>query len=285
MKLKFPLIIILFVVGIFFIIYSINDYENIKNNSESQIKEIPVSDSLFKVFVPEDKLIVDVESKTITYQQANFELNSEFSEFYEEIGNFENKQNAVVIYPTFTESAYSKNGFYDYFEKKCNSSCLSVSIKSNFEGEYSSSRAGYQTLKLLNYETITDIDVDKNPNILSTYDKIVLLHNEYVTKKMFDAIISHQNVIYLYPNALYAEINVDYENNTISLVRGHNFPESGIDNGFDWKFDNTRPYEFDNTCKNWDFVEIDNGYMLNCYPEYVIFKDKNMINSIKILNK
>ena len=42
-----------------------------------------------------------------------------------------------------------------------------------------------------------------------------MLHNEYVTRPMFDAITSHPNVIYLYPNALYAEIEVNYidENN------------------------------------------------------------------------
>ena len=45
-----------------------------------------------------------------------------------------------------------------------------------------------------------------------------MLHNEYVTQAMFDAITNHPNVIYLYPNALYAEIEVDYENNLITLI-------------------------------------------------------------------
>jgi len=285
MKLKVGITIIIAVsiLGIYFIIAEISD-EKIAINSESQIKEIPVADSIFKVFVPSDKLIVDSDSMTITYQQANFELNPKFSEIYQEIGNFNTNRNTVVIYPTFTESAYSKNGFYDYYEKKCDSSCLTVPIKSNFEGEYASSRAGYQTLKLLNYETITDIDVDQNPNVISNYKKVILLHNEYVTKKMFDAITSHPNVLYLYPNSLYAEIETDYEKNTITLIRGHEFPESNIKNGFNWKFDNTRPYEFDNACENWEFQKINNGYMLNCYPEYVIFKDVEMLKKIKNLN-
>jgi len=272
-KITIVLIISISLFGIYFFI-----------NSESQLTEIPVADSIFKVIVPSDKLITDMNTRTITYEQANFELKPELSELYQEIGNFDGKQNTVVIYPTLTETAYSKNGFYDYYEKKCDSSCLSISIKTNFEGEFSSSRAAYQTLKLLNYETITDIDVDQNPDILSSYEKIILLHNEYVTKKIFNAITSHPNVIYLYPNALYAEIEIDHEKNIISLIRGHGFPESTIDNGFNWKFDNTRPYEFDIVCNNWEFQKIDNGYMLNCYPEYVIFKDIDMLKTIKNLN-
>ncbi len=288
MKLKIGIAIIITItlIGIFFLANTENIHDdNVTTNSNSEIKEIPVTDSIFKVLVPAEKLIIDTNSKTITYQQANFELKPELSELYQEIGNFDGKQNTVVIYPTFTETAYSKNGFYDYYEEKCDSSCLSVSIKNNFEGEYDSSRAGYQTLKLLNYQTITDMDVDQNPNILSNFEKIILLHNEYVTKKMFNAIISHSNVIYLYPNALHAEIEMDYQENTITLIRGHGFPESNIDNGFDWKFDNTRPYEFDNVCNDWEFQKIDNGYMLNCYPEYIIFKDTSLLKAIKNLNE
>ena len=94
-----------------------------------------------------------------------------------------------------------------------------------------------------------------------------MLHNEYVTRTMFDAITSHPSVVYLYPNALYAEIEVDYDNNTITLIRGHNYPEQEIANGFDWEFDNTHPYEYDNNCSQMEFYKIDNGWMTNCYPE------------------
>ena len=84
---------------------------------------------------------------------------------------------------------------------------------------------------------------------------------------MFDAITSHPNVIYLYPNALYAEIEVDYDNNTITLIRGHNYPEPEITNGFDWEFDNTHPYEYDQNCEQMMFYQNSAGWMTNCYPE------------------
>ena len=79
---------------------------------------------------------------------------------------------------------------------------------------------GHQALSLLGYSSITDIEIDKDPSILQQFDKVIMLHNEYVTRAMFDAITSHPNVIYLYPNALYAEIEVDYIDETITLIRG-----------------------------------------------------------------
>ena len=41
----------------------------------------------------------------------------------------------------------------------------------------------HKILKLLNYKFLSDIDIDKNPEILKNFDKVILLHNEYVTKK------------------------------------------------------------------------------------------------------
>ena len=131
----------------------------------------------------------------------------------------------------------------------------------------------HQALTLLGYATITDIDIDKNPSILQQFDKVIMLHNEYVTRAMFDAITNHPNVIYLYPNALYAEIEVNYIDETITLIRGHNYPEPEISNGFDWTFDNTHPYEYDSQCFNMEVYQIKNGWMTNCYPENFFMGD------------
>ena len=126
-----------------------------------------------------------------------------------------------------------------------------------------------------------------NPSILQQYDKVIMLHNEYVTRAMFDAITNHPNVIYLYPNALYAEIEVDYIDETITLIRGHNYPEPEITNGFDWKFDNTHPYEYDKICANMEFYKIENGWMTNCYPENFFLEEHiglfNLLKTIKDL--
>jgi len=276
---KFSVIILIFVTVIPIIFLSIINLK--ENETQTDLVEIPDPLSLFKIIAPSSTFLVDPSSKTITYAQAEFELKPEFSEIYKKIGFINEKSNVAVIYPTFTESAYAENGFYEYYSSNCDESCLTVPIQENYEGEYSSSRSAHRIFQLLEYNQLNDIDVDKNPEIINQFDKIILLHNEYVTKREFEAIINHPNVIYLYPNSLYAQINVNYQENTITLIRGHGYPTPEIDNGFNWKFDNTRPYEFDNLCENWEFYEIDNGFMLNCYPAYRILQDQNLLETIK----
>ena len=235
--------------------------------------------TLFDIFV-DPKDITIINGKQIP-MKATFQLKSDLSDTYSEIGVYDKKNKPLFIIPLFTTSAYSKNGFYDFYGGKCDERCLTTKIKTIDElGEQSSANA-VKVLKLLGYDSITDIELDKNPNILSKYDKVIVLHNEYVTKNMFNAITSHPNVIYLYPNALYAEISTNYQDDTISLIRGHGY--AGSDNGFDWEFENTRPYEFDKKCDAWEFYEISNGKMLNCYPEQKIWKDEKFLKALKEL--
>ena len=220
-------------------------------------------------------------------KKLDFELKPELSSLYTEL---QPKENTVVVFPTFTLTAYSEPGFYTFYRGECDQEfhgtlfrdddCLTVNIKTDFDGDYNTSDSAFKILSLLNYNFITDIDVDKNPSILNSFDTVILLHNEYVTKTEFDAITSHPNVVYLYPNALYAEISVDYEKNTITLIRGHNYPEITITNGFDWVFDNTHPMEYDNSCMPWYFYEIDNGLMLSCYPENVLLTDAFLLKAL-----
>lgn len=228
---------------------------------------------IFRIFV--DQKYYDQEKEF--YTKVSVQPRADYSNLYDLL---KNEENAVVIYPIFTQSAYSENGFYYYYDKLCDEKCLEIQIQQIGNGNYNSSDISYQILKILGYEIITDVDVDRDPTILDSYDKVIVLHNEYVTKKEFNAITSHPNVIYLYPNALYAEVQYDKDSNTIKLIRGHNYPEHNIRNGFDWEFDNSFQ-EYDTECFNWQMNEIKNGLMLNCYPEQIIFKDAFILMAIK----
>ncbi|MBI3639482.1 MAG: hypothetical protein HY223_04115 [Thaumarchaeota archaeon] len=188
-------------------------------------------------------------------------------------------QNIVFVQPIFTQAAYSDNGFYYYYTKKCDSKCLTVHIPFYYTGSFVSGGASNSILLNQNFSHITDVDIDKNPQILKKYDIVILLHNEYVTRNEFNAITQHPHVIYLYPNTLFAEVKANYDNNTITLVRGHGYPNESIQNGFDWKFDNTK-FEQDVTCLNWHFYDIDNGKMLSCYPEKKIYFDQSFLQGI-----
>ena len=250
---------------------------NFKIETENMnLIELPI-DSIFKISGLRDGYTIDNDD--IIFSKFFFELDDENLLQYDELINTDEK--TVVIFPLFTAAAYNEPGFYNYFAGDCNETCLTVPLVAFLRTEIGGN--GANILQLLNYNFLSDIDIDKNPEILNDFDKVILLHNEYVTKKQFDAITSHPNVIYLYPNALYAEIEINYEQKTITLIRGHNFPEKQINNGFDWKFDNTHPYEYDRECNDWQFYEIDNGVMLNCFPEEQLYKDPSLLKTLKEL--
>lgn len=257
-----------------------NTSKTVENSEQEQkeIIDISTQQHLFKVLVNKDDLVRS--GKNVFPTTAKLELKSEFGDIYENIKHTNNDRKTIVIIPIFTASAYGDQGFYFYYHGECDSKCLTTKILDETSLGYTSNAFSVQALRLLGYDFITDIDIDKNPTILQNYDKVILLHNEYVTRAEFDAITHHKKVIYLFPNALYAEIKVDYDNNLIILVRGHNYPEQQIRNGFDWEFDNSE-LEYDNSCENWHFNQIDNGIILNCYPENRLMWDTELLKFIK----
>jgi len=255
------------------ILFEVEDFQGVKLTKWA-------NGELFDVFGSVDDIRMEFGKPAL--KKGVFVLKPELTEIYDQIGVYDEQNKPVIIIPIFTASAYSENGFYDFYEKKCEK-CTTTKIVAEKELTNTSSANAVKVLKLLGYDSITDIELDKNPSQISKYNKVIVLHNEYITKNMFDAITSHPNVIYLYPNALYAEIEVDYEKNEITLIRGHGFPTEDEDNGFDWEFDNTRPYEFDQKCEKWEFYDIPNGKMLNCYPEKILISNTQLLKELKNL--
>ena len=191
---------------------------------------------------------------------------------------------SIVIYPIFTSAAYAQPGFYDYFGGNCDESCITDISFEDPQFLYTSSGLTSQILYNAGYDFLTDIEVDQNPELLQNYDTVILLHNEYVTKKMFDAISGHPNLIFLAPNALYAEIDVNYDTNTMTLIRGHNYPDIEIANGFDYAIEEQfHQYEYDDECLDWEFIEIENGFHLNCYPDGIIHNNLDILIKMKDL--
>jgi len=242
--------------------------------------------AFFEIYGVYGKCIIEDDNQV--WKSLLLGLNPNKMDMYNEVALWNDPQKTVVVYPYFTFVAYNEPGFYTYYRGECDDCTTAKFVPPTlFYNEYVSSGIGHQALTLLGYPTITDTDIDQNPGILQQFDKVIMLHNEYVTRAMFDAITSHPNVIYLYPNALYAEIEVDYVDETITLIRGHNYPEPEISNGFDWEFDNTHPYEYDSLCADMEFYQIENGWMTNCYPENFFLKDHtglfNLLKTIKNL--
>jgi hypothetical protein len=270
------------IIGIGLVYFFMN--EQAEDEELERMVEWPEYPSIFKIMITEESYKKYIEgeqpdSARILPKEENYNI-------YNQVRDSVIIQNTVVVYPMFTAAAYAESGFYEYYREECDESCLTVELKDRNEYRflYNTSGVGIQVLNILGYKFITDLEITKNPEILKDFDKVIMLHNEYVTRAEFDAITQHPNVIYLYPNALYAEVEYNESDNTIKLIRGHGYPEPEITNGFDWEFDNTHPYEYDMECNDWEFYKIDNGYMLNCYPEIKILSDVKMLKMLKTID-
>jgi hypothetical protein len=275
------------------------EYKIIKIDNKKILGKVPLEDIIFSPgWLLDENLLVFVQSSFFeiygTYGNCVMDggeqvwkslllgLNPNKMDMYNEVAVWNDPQKTVVVYPYFTYSAYAESGFYAYYSGECDD-CTTIKFVQPTV-LYTSSGIGHQALTLLGYTSVTDVDIDKNPSILQQFDKVIILHNEYVTRTMFDAITNHPNVLYLYPNALYAEIEVNYIDETITLIRGHNYPEPEITNGFDWEFDNTHPYEFDSECQILEIYKIKNGWMTTCYPENVFSKkSQQLVDLLKLI--
>ena len=245
-------------------------------------KLVFVASSFFEIYGYNGDCLIDSKDGITKWKSTTLGLNPNKMDVYNEVALWNDPQSVVVVYPYFTYTAYQAQGFYDYYRGECDACTTTKLVQPT--SEYTSSGKAHQALTMLGYHSITDPEIDKNPGILQQFDKVIILHNEYVTRTMFDAITSHPNVIYLYPNALYAEIEVNYTDETITLIRGHNYPEKEITNGFDWQFDNTHPYEYDDICLGMEFYKTKDGWMTNCYPENLFLVDtEQLFNILKLI--
>jgi len=187
-------------------------------------------------------------------------------------------ESVLILKPRLTEAAYSQNGFYEYYSGNCGKECLSIQLEKGRDdkwGAYNKRLVAF--LQFLGYPMMDDSEIHlrlvDDPNFLNQYKSLVLLHNEYVTNEIYQAVTNHANVVYLSPNALYAEVT--YENKKMTLIRGHNYPEKEVLNGFGWQDDNS-PEEYDLECIIWEYRQVSNGHQLTCIPE-IIFPEKPQI--------
>jgi len=241
-----------------------------------------VASSFFELYAVTGDCFFDKKDGKSKWKGIILGLDPNRMDMYNEVALWNDPQSAVVVFPYFTYAAYQQGGFYDYYKGECDD-CITTKFAPP-TSQYTSSGKAHQALTVLGYSSITDVEIDRDPSILQQFDKVIMLHNEYVTRAMFDAITSHPNVVYLYPNALYAEIEVNYTDETITLIRGHGYPDPVIANGFDWQFDNTHPYEYDATCLDMEFYKTMDGWMTTCYPENLFMGNTGQLfNILKLI--
>ncbi|MEK0337862.1 MAG: hypothetical protein QQN52_02290 [Nitrosopumilus sp.] len=190
-------------------------------------------------------------------------------------------KSVLVVAPLLTANAYRYLGFYDTFRGECDETCLSLQLDLKIRYGYTSSGSALVYFNNLGIPIIDDYTISLNLEILDLYQKIIMLHTEYVTMEFYETITNHPNVYFMYPNALYAEIELN--DGVMTLIKGKGYPKDDPPaqaNAFDWEFENTHPDEYDLECIDFKWKKIGNGYQLNCYPEVVIFEKTEIMDFI-----
>ena len=141
-----------------YFVYEGNSLNNFEDNQDEEIEFIEwPSDGLFKTLVdPNDVIISDGAPFPL---KVTFVLKNELAQTYNEIGVFDDDEKSVFIIPIFTASAYLKNGFYDYYSKKCDEKCLTTKITTIDKLDYTSSANSVKVLQLLGYDSISDFEL------------------------------------------------------------------------------------------------------------------------------
>jgi hypothetical protein len=179
----------------------------------------------------------------------------------------------ALIRPTFTAAAYSDNGFYDFYDKHSlhsrdgrniteDVSKLTVEIPikhSHIHPELFEMLPVHieQILQYANIRLIDDTDAHNgeifkptNDSILTNaYDILMIGHQEYVTQQEYSNLKTFVSnggtLIVLTGNVFYAEVRYDASDNSVTLVKGHDWNFNGKtawrDIGERWK-DETRKW-------------------------------------------
>ncbi len=168
----------------------------------------------------------------------------------------------ALVEPTFTAAAYN-NSFYVFYQKYNNDPATAnitsdINLLSNKVAKYptitptTKVHSAFAMLSLLknlkligpdsNITVLTDADVDNGSifennahgivdNSINIYDVIVLGHQEYVTQTEYynlkNFVSNGGTTILLDANVFYAQVRLDRNTDTITLVKGHGWAFNG----------------------------------------------------------
>jgi len=127
------------------------------------------------------------------------------------------------------------------------------------------------TLTVIRDEDVHDGHIFYPDNKTNVFDVLIMFHNEYVTQQEYDNlrqfVKNGGTIVFIDPNIFYAEVRYDKNNDTITLVKGH-----------DWKFDGkaasgSAPERWYNETKEW----VGSNFLINDIRQNTIFTN-NLFN-------
>jgi len=211
--------------------------------------------------------------------------------------------NIAIVRATFTDAAYDKSlyMFYEIYEDQIKKSdntsfskytdLLSSRVTKN-PTNWSGIDQVVNHLKWLtptsNIDVLGDQDIDNgtllfNQKESSSYDVIILEHQEYVSQKEYDNLRKYVSdgglLVLLNGNIFFGEVKYDEETNTITFVKGHGFTFNGMTA---WRSDRER-WAKENTdwigsnykcCFEWDFTFHNDPFGITHVEEQYITNPK-----------
>jgi len=233
-------------------------YKFLENNNSTLVKE-KINFSLLSI--PRPLLFISFFTLSLilllsAILQFNNALSINNAPVKIENGIKNQEKKIAFVEPTFTYAAYRNGSFYNFYDKyspeiQYNSN-LTVTNDLNLlknkpiphQPFFYYINPTYTTIPYKGYfdlllqhvkrnssqvSTLTDVDVHQGkifqPNGKNTYDILFLFHNEYVTQKEYDNlrqfVKNGGTIVFNQANVLFAEVNYNNNNDSISLVKGH----------------------------------------------------------------
>ena len=197
-----------------------------------------VGGSIFAFMNNQDPEVINTPEREDVVDQSLLGIGAQIALANQNVQNNCPSCSTAIVKPIFTHSAYQKGAFYTFYDHHTNDDTtqydLTMLTTQVLNGWGQSRGALVHFYPLINNNTINVItDIDVHNNDITQYNKLILLHNEYVTQQYYDNLrnfVERGGTLILFDaNSLYAEVLYDNVANTITLRLGHS-----------WSFDGTR---------------------------------------------
>jgi hypothetical protein len=157
------------------------------------------------------------------------------------------KKMIAFVDPTFTDAAYTVDGFYDfYFKYNDVPKGVNVTTDLNFmtaqlPEELDRGYIAPLVEAIINSHPDAEISILRDQDVhngallsedgSNAYDALILLHQEYVTQENYNSFKNFAKnggtIIFLDPNIFYAEVTYNQETCSVTLVKGHDWEYDG----------------------------------------------------------
>ncbi|GEM_PF-5361667 len=196
-----------------------------------------VGGSIFALMNNQEPAVENATEEEDVIDQPTFGIGAQIALANQNVQNNCPSCSTAIVKPVFTHSAYQKGAFYTFYDRHKNDTATQYDLNmltTKMVYGWGHSKGAlvyfYPSIKNNTINVITDVEVHNND--ITQYNKLILLHNEYVTQPYYDNLrnfVERGGTLILFDGSpLYAEVSYDNVANTITLLLGHYWSFDGI---------------------------------------------------------